>query len=451
MRKALLAVAVVLAIVAAPAANALFGMPHALTERGKTVEGLYNMIATMGLIMFLIVFVWLVLIIVRFREGSGHGKATHEAERHSLKAEMAWTLVPLALVLFIGYAAYGGLVTLDHGIAPKDTKMTVHVTGSQWSWAFDYGKGVVLQSNPDLAHNGTLSPANDFYLPENVPILFNITSSDQLHAFQMLDANRGYVMFVDSLPFGANQFNIQTAKLPAGDYLVQCNKMCFNPGHAYMHANVKVVPQAQFDHWMAGKLATAEAPLVQSYQVKVEGDKLTGLPAQLDMATSTRLVLDVAGTHGDLSFEIAGQHRDLAAAETVQTFMVFDLAQPGNFSLKATQGSTVLADVPAQVATPDAIVDIDMKNLFFTPLPLQFEAGKTYLIRAHNKGISSHDLNIGHYSADKDKTVLVHSDLAVPGATASVLFKPATKGAFDLWCNPHATSGMLHPGSVHVG
>src|SRR5688572_31125030 len=43
------------------------------------------------------------VVIWRFREGSGHGRATHEKERHSLKMELTWTFIPLVVVLWIGY------------------------------------------------------------------------------------------------------------------------------------------------------------------------------------------------------------------------------------------------------------------------------------------------------------------------------------------------------------
>lgn len=455
--RALAALALLLSAAAlAPAASAGLGMPDALTSRGKVVEGLYTTIAVLGIAMFLIVFAWLVIAIWRFREGTGHGKSTHEKERHSLKAELTWTLVPLAIVLWIGYAAYGGMVELDHGIPLDAAEMEIKVEGTQWNWQFDYGRGVRLLANPDL-HSGNVSAENTFLVPQDTNLLFNITSGDVIHAFDLRDANRAFVAFLDANPLGANKHNLQTASLPAGDYMVQCNKMCLNPGHAYMRAAVKAVPRPQFDRWLAEKAASAGAGLVQSLPVEVSDGRLyTPDGKELGnqtLAVTSRLVVDVRGAHGDLTLEVGDQRRVIPAGETVDTFAAFDFPQPGEFTLKATDeegGKTTLSSVRITVV-PATVVKVDMKNFFFDPHELRFEAGKTYLIQAHNAGDSAHDLNIGRFNGAAGSVVLATTGVQVgPGGTGSFLFEPTEKGTFDLWCSPHATVGMLHPGAVTV-
>jgi cytochrome c oxidase subunit 2 len=437
------------AVALAPAASAGLGMPDALTPRGQTVGALYTMIAWMGIAMFLLVFVWLVVVIWRFREGTGHGKATYEKERHSLKAEVTWVFIPLLMVLWIGYSAYGGLVNLDQGIAVADTKMEVKVEGTQWNWQFQYGD-VKLLANPDL-HTGNVSAANTFLVPQDTNLLLNITSGDVIHAFQLLDANRAYVVFNDANPLGNNKYTLQTVNLPAGEYLVQCNKMCLNPGHAYMHAAVKAVPQAQFDHWLAGKKAVSGASLLQSIPVTVQNGLLQGMTDQ-QLAATQRLVLDVQGPHGDLTFDVADQHRALAAGEAVNTFVSLDFPAAGNFTLKVTDtegAKTTVQSFRIDVVAA-TVVHVDMANFKFLHGTLDFQAGTTYLIQAENKGESSHDFNIGTYGTNAPVETLVKTDLVGPGATGSVLFTPAKSGTFDIWCNPHASIGMLEHGASHV-
>lgn len=449
-RLACASLVLLLALVAlAPAASASFGMPDALTPRGKVVEGLYTMIAIMGTVMFLIVFVWLVVVIWRFREGSGHGKSTREKERHSLKAELTWTLVPLALVLWIGYSAYGGLVTLDHGIAPDQAAMEVKVQGSQWNWQFDYGHNVTLLSNPDQT-TGNVSVDNTFLVPQETNILFNITSADVIHAFQVLDANRAFVMFNDANPLGANKFALQTANFPAGDYFVQCNKMCLNPGHAYMHAAIKAVPKPTFDHWLAEKTASAGAGLVTKLPVQVIGGVLRttdgkDVPAQtlaVSTFTTPRLVLDVQGNHGDLTIDGPTQHRTIAAGETVNTFAAFDFTQPGNYTLKVTDtegAKSTISSVAVKVvsATP---VKVELGAYKLVPDHIDLKVGQTYLIQVPNVHTTTHDLQIGHWDA-KTPTILVGSDAVVPGGSLSVLFTPKETGSFDMWCNQGGPAG----------
>jgi cytochrome c oxidase subunit 2 len=456
MRTLALAALLLLTVAAAaPAVSAGLGMPDALTPRGKLVEGLYTMITVMGIAMFCIVFVWLVVVIVRFREGTGHGRATHERERHSLKAEMTWTLVPLALVLWIGYAAYGGLVQLDHGIPLDQAEMEIKVEGTQWNWQFDYGQGVKLLANPDL-HTGNVSAENTFLVPQDTNLLLNITSGDVIHAFDLRDANRAFTVFLDANPLGANKHNLQTVSLPAGDYHIQCNKMCLNPGHAYMRGLVKAVPRAQFDHWLAEKAASAGASLVQTLPLRIANGAAAGLDGKpLDgqtLAVTTRLVVDVRGSHGDLRLSVGNETRTLGAGETVHTYAAFDFPQAGDFTLRVanTEGDkTTTSTIPLTVKDAK-VVKVDMKNFFFDPKELRFEAGKSYLIQAVNAGESAHDLNIGHWNGGSNPTRIVQSPLVGPGGTASVLFEPTEKGTFDLWCNPHASLGMLHADAVTV-
>src|SRR5688572_6996280 len=67
-----LVAAAVLLVAAVPAA-AGFGMPEPLTERGKIVEDIYVQITIAGILVFILVFALLVWVLVRYREGSGHG------------------------------------------------------------------------------------------------------------------------------------------------------------------------------------------------------------------------------------------------------------------------------------------------------------------------------------------------------------------------------------------
>jgi cytochrome c oxidase subunit 2 len=446
-----LAASLIALLALAPAASAAFGMPDALTSRGQAVEGLYTIIAILGITVFLIVFAWLVAVIVRFREGTGHGRATHEKERHNAKAEALWIGVPLVMVLWIGYAAYGAMVGLDHGIPLDQAQMEIRVTGSQWNWQFDYGSNVRLFSNPDPM-DGNVSAENTFLVPQGTNILFNITSADVIHAFQVLDANRAYVLFNDANPLGANKYALQTVNLPAGDYFVQCNKMCLNPGHAYMHAAIKAVPKAQFDHWFAQKRAEGGANLLQhlAVEAKADGLHLAGNPAILNdtfqVAAGMRIVVDVKADRDVTLTATGAAPKTFRAGEAVDTFYAFDAKTPGTYTLIADNGG--IATFTATAAIPKTVT---LSNFKLTPDALQVEAGKTYLIQVPNAGMATHDLHIGHYNGGANPEILAHSPSVGAGGSAAFLWTPKEKGTFDMWCNQsgHAALGMV--GTVTVG
>ncbi len=455
MRPATAAAVLVLGLAAMaallPAASAAWGMPDALTERGQTVEGLYSMVLGFGILVFLIVFVWLVILVVRFRDGTGHGRATHEKHRHSTKAEVAWFGVPLIMVLFIGYSAYAGLVKLDHQIAPEDAGVTIQITASQWNWLADYGSGVQVFANPD-ATTGNVSATNSFVVPQDTPIAFYVTSADVIHAFQVLDANRAYVMFVDANPTGENAHNVQTASLPAGHYFVQCNKMCLNPGHAYMHASIDAVPKATYDHWLAQKKAEVlpAGEILQTLKLKSTASGLVNADgsalAPMTLAAKTHVVVDLIDTSAAVTLKVEGLAEKTIPANTkADTFFAFDLAQPGDYTLTGSNGGTLkLSAVPAIAAT------VTLDNFKLTPDATQYEVGKTYLIQVPNVGTATHDLFIGHYHGGSGDEVLAHSDAVAGAGSKSFLFKPTQASTLDIWCSQPGHHGLGMYGTLTI-
>lgn len=448
---ALLASAAVLCLL--PSAQAGLGLPDPLTERGAVVDDIYQVITVMGIIVFVIVFVWLVAVIWRYRETTGHGRATHERERHNIWAELAWFVIPLIMVLSIGYMAYAGLVKLDHGIADSEVQLEVKVVGSQWNWAAQYPNGVVINSSPD-PNTGAVKDENVFIVPANVPIRFNVTASDVIHAFQVVDNNTAYVMFVDANPLGANKYNMQSARLPAGDYFVQCNKMCMNPGHAYMKARLKAVPQAEYDHWLAGHGAamspdaTMRGYLVQSFPVSVEGGALVspaGANGTLDLVANTRVVLDLAPTSQEVTFSVDGQPPKTIQPGAADSFYGFDAKTEGTYVVRATSGGQSLGEVRfrAVKATP---VTVNMRDFSLDAPSVPLKVGETYFMTAPNLGGTTHDVHIGKFDTSAPNSGAIdgwHTPAVPAGGVGSFVMTPEDAGTFDLWCN--------QPGHVGLG
>lgn len=461
VRPALLASlsSLVLTLLAAPV-RAVGGVPDALTPRGQSVQELINIVGLLGILVFLIVFAWLVIVIWRFREGSGHGRATHEKERHSLGAELTWTFIPLVMVLWIGYAAYGGLVELDHGVAfdPDDPDhVDILVTGSQWDWAADYGnaagehavKGkvptdqVIIHSSPDMAHGGHVADENVFYIPADTPVRFVITSTDVIHAWQVIDANRAFVMFVDANPMGANEFNEQVVSLPEGEYFVQCNKMCLNPGHAYMHARIQVVPQGQYDTWLAHQRALIRPAgfVVAEKDVTVTTDGF--VLGNFTVPSKTHLVLSVTNpTDTAVAFALDGT----AAPTTVPAasngqpghgYVTFDIADAGTHALASPGHGQVT------ITAVDAVgITVDLGEYRLAPGHLDLKVGTTYLITVENVHNLPHNLYIGQ--PGQDLAELPHSATLLGGGTDGFLYAPTETGEFVMWCNVpgHLDQGM---------
>src|ERR1041385_5939229 len=258
--KALLAVATLLSLAGTAAAR--FGMPEPLTDRGRTVEDIYAKVTIAGILVFVLVFALLVFVLVRYREGSGKGRATHEKHRGSLAAEMTWTLIPLAVVLWVGAIAYAGLVHLDRGEESEAPQMTLHVTGVQWAWQVDYGSGVKVNVVTQADAKGNLSYSDTIHVPAGVPLELNLTGGDVIHAFNILDGNRAFFFMEDANPLGPHKYHAQVLTSPAGKDEIQCKEMCLTPGHGYMRAQLVSEPQASFDRWFEERKLAAGHDLV---------------------------------------------------------------------------------------------------------------------------------------------------------------------------------------------
>jgi cytochrome c oxidase subunit II len=444
MRKALLGVAalLLLAAVATPVA-AGWGMPEPLTERGRTVEEIYAKIAIVGIVVFLLVFTLLVIVLVRYREGSGKGRATHEKHRGSLAAEMVWTVIPLLIMLWIGYIAYIGLVKLDLGSEDTEPQMSVTVTGYQWAWEMDYGQGVKVFVNPSAdPDTGEMSFTDTFHLPADTPIQINVTGADVIHAFNIIDANRAYFSMDDANPLGPHKHHQQVHTFPAGNYSIQCKEMCLNPGHAYMRAELVVEPKARFDRWLEERALAVGAELVQTVQVTLDADSMDA-PAgpNVTVVKGTRVILVLANTHAQpIDVRLPGGIRNVTVPAGQSVLEAFDTAVAGDFVLQSSNGGRLtFRSVDAEV------VQVDLGAFELIPDHLDLEAGKTYLVQVRNVHDRAHNLYIGHLGAEHE----AFSATIAGGATTSFTWV-AEAGDWEMWCDVpgHADLGMK--GTVSV-
>jgi heme/copper-type cytochrome/quinol oxidase subunit 2/plastocyanin len=447
----LAAATALLTLLAAPV-QAGFGMPEALTERGRIVERLYDIIAVLGILVFVIVFAWLVAVIVRFRETSGHGRATHERERHNNVLEAIWIGVPLVIVLGIGYLAYEGLVELDRGVSPEDADMEILIVGSQWNWLADYGSGVRVFADPD-ATSGHVVDEKVFVVPAGKDILLNITSSDVIHAFNIMDANYAYFTMNDANPSGTSKHNLQVVRFEPGNYTVQCKEMCLNPGHAYMRARFSAVPEPQYERWFSERKAAGDANIVQRFRLEARDGALVqvggGDLSNLTLAAKTRVVVDLAPPAQDVTLSATGaEPRTIRAGERTDTFYAFDLEEPGTFTLTASTGGSVTFTAVEAIAKT---VLMGTGNGFrFDPAHLDLEVGKTYLITVPNVHSATHDLHIGTLNGGNGDVVVARSPSVGANGSGAFLVTPTEAGEFDMWCSQPGHVGLGMVGTVTV-
>jgi cytochrome c oxidase subunit 2 len=153
------------------------------------------------------------------------------------KLEIAWTIVPLFVV--IAYAYLGAVNLADIRRVDPDA-MIVKVKGIQWSWSFEYP-----------AVNGISVVSDELHMPKGKQVLLRMTSQDVIHSFWVPE----FRVKQDLVPGRITELRI--TPILEGHYKVRCAELC-GTSHAYMEKPVVVSSQADFETWMAEQLKVAE-------------------------------------------------------------------------------------------------------------------------------------------------------------------------------------------------
>jgi cytochrome c oxidase subunit 2 len=161
----------------------------------------------------------------RHRDRSEYGAAF----KGSTGLEVAWTLVPLALVIVLSFVGAQDLAAIRQ-VDPQ--ALNIHVTAFQWGWLFEY---------PDLGIQ-----SNTMYMPVDRQARITLTSRDVIHSFWVPE----FRVKQDALPGENLVKEVRITPVETGEYKVRCAEMC-GGAHALMESPVVVVSQDEFDDWAA--------------------------------------------------------------------------------------------------------------------------------------------------------------------------------------------------------
>ena len=224
-------------------------LPPLASTQGVTIDWLFGIHLKLIAVLFALVIVFMLYSIVVFRRRPGdltEGQYIHGNTR----LEIAWTVIPLIIVAVMGYI---GVVTLRDVTASSPDEMVVEVTGSQWSWRFDY---------PEQGLTST-----ELILPVNQPIRFEITSTDVIHNLWVPE----FRVKQDAVPGAVNLLRVTPTVV--GNYKVRCAELC-GLRHSQMLADVRVLERSEFNSWVGAEIArvaaldTPEARGEQLYQTQ---------------------------------------------------------------------------------------------------------------------------------------------------------------------------------------
>jgi cytochrome c oxidase subunit II len=239
-----------------PAVNQLDLHPP-VTRIAAEQQWLHNFMLVICTVIFIGVFGVMFYSIIKHRKSKG-AKPAHFHE--SVGVEIAWTVVPFIIVIFMALPATKVVVAM------KDTTnadVTIKATGQQWKWGYDYmkgeGEGIAFLSALDATHramsdsgkpeatdNYLLKVDNPLVVPVDKKIRIITTANDVIHAFMV----PAFGIKQDAIPGFVRDTWFRAEKV--GDYYGQCAELC-GKEHAYMPIHVKVLSQADYTAWVEGK------------------------------------------------------------------------------------------------------------------------------------------------------------------------------------------------------
>ena len=211
-------------------------MPVQASTQAVDIDWMWNLEVIAMSFLFALIVVPLVYSLIVFRRKEGDTTDAEHMEGNT-RLEIAWTVVPLLVV--IAYA-YLGAVNLAETRRVDPEAMVVRVTGLQWSWTFEYP-----------AVNGLAVISDELHVPVGKQVLLRMTSNDVIHSFWVPE----FRVKQDLVPGRITELRITPTM--EGNYVVRCAELC-GTSHAYMEKPVVVSSQEEFDLWMAEQLELAE-------------------------------------------------------------------------------------------------------------------------------------------------------------------------------------------------
>jgi cytochrome c oxidase subunit 2 len=193
----------------------------------------------------LFVLVLLVIVFVRF---NARANPTPSRTTHNTLLEVAWTLVPVIILVSIAVPSFK-LLFLQQTIPPAD--VTVKATGKQWYWSYAYPDSnfefdSVLACDRDRIKcepPRLLAVDNEMVVPVNKVVRVQVIGSEVIHAF----AVPSFGIKIDAVPGRLNETWFKATR--EGMYYGQCSELC-GKDHAYMPIAVRVVNDREYANWL---------------------------------------------------------------------------------------------------------------------------------------------------------------------------------------------------------
>ncbi len=248
-------------------------LPLQASAQAPLVDGFFNVMFTIAIVLFLVVEGTILVFLVKFRRRPGDDTDGVPVEG-SFALEVFWTAIPTIIVIALGvysvdvYGRMGGLDSGNHqqvaqvaqasgtaiaatlsdgsgnesitkapeiGIGASSTTsvkaadLEVNVTGMQFAWLFNY---------PESGVNG-----GELHVPVGADVQLNIAATDVIHSLWIPQ----FRIKQDAIPGMTTRLRFVATK--PGTYPIVCTELC-GGYHGSMRSQVVVESADEFANWL---------------------------------------------------------------------------------------------------------------------------------------------------------------------------------------------------------
>jgi len=227
--------------------NYELGLQPAASPVMQQIETFHTELVWIIVAVCVFVLALLVWIVIRYRAGAN---PVPSKVHHNTLLEVAWTLIPVIILVFIAVPSFK-LLYYEAEIPTPDVHLKA--IGKQWFWTYEYpGTGGFTfdslgLSDADAKKAGEprlLGVDNAIVLPVNKVIEVETTGADVIHSWALPEMG----VKMDAVPGRLNHTWFKAIR--TGTFYGECSELC-GARHAFMPIEVHIVSEAEYAAWLA--------------------------------------------------------------------------------------------------------------------------------------------------------------------------------------------------------
>jgi len=238
------------------------GFQPAATPVMEQIHSFHELLLYILVAITVFVLALLVYVSVRFNEKAN---PVPSKTTHNTLLEVAWTVVPIVILVVISVTSLKLLYFMDKTHNPE---MTLKVIGHQWYWQYEYPDDggftfdsfMVADNDLQEGQPRMLTVDEEVVLPINTDIRILVASEDVIHNW----AVPSFGIKIDLLPGRINETWVRINR--EGVFKGQCSELC-GANHGFMPISVRAVSKEAYKIWV--KEAQEEYAKVGNHNVRV--------------------------------------------------------------------------------------------------------------------------------------------------------------------------------------